>query len=464
MDTATKKIDGFSLESILQIFNMEARSQTLKVTKEDDVGYLDLQGGELINAELNTGGGVQGGLEAAMEILVWDDVKTEVLPLRQVQRTITKSFNGILMEAAQLKDDRKAMREESGEDLLQSAIEKAEMQQYKQAHDELVAFLKKRKDSVIGWIWFARIQGNVEVIRKSLNMAASINPEDPLLKEEQRKFAKALPTLHSGVARKCYFCWTPLDRNAATCIHCKGHLNITTDTLAHTGEMDPRQAEQAQDRYLRILKKYPRSLTAVYCLALIQINRGKLQQALVYLERATKMAPDRALFAGQLKLLLDYLAKHSQGKGEDSAGGAEEVVIPAVDLDDGQQTVPGAAAKPLILVVEDSATTRKVIAITLTRNGYRVMEAGDGMEALSKISEERPNLIMLDVILPKMDGYKILAIIKKNEEFKDIPVIMLTSKDGFLNKMKGRMSGAAAYLTKPFDPTKMIEEIKKHVY
>ena len=122
------------------------------------------------------------------------------------------------------------------------------------------------------------------------------------------------------------------------------------------------------------------------------------------------------------------------------------------------------AARGITGDLKDSATTRKVIAITLTRNGYRVMEAGDGMEALSKISEERPNLIMLDVILPKMDGYKILAIIKKNEEFKDIPVIMLTSKDGFLNKMKGRMSGAAAYLTKPFDPEKMLQEIKKHLW
>src|SRR5665647_3611448 len=81
----------------------------------------------------------------------------------------------------------------------------------------------------------------------------------------------------------------------------------------------------------------------------------------------------------------------------------------------------------MILVVEDSSTTRKVISITLSRHGYRVVEAADGLEALSKISEERPDLIMLDVILPKMDGYKILSIIKGNKEFKEIPVIMLTS-------------------------------------
>ena len=117
----------------------------------------------------------------------------------------------------------------------------------------------------------------------------------------------------------------------------------------------------------------------------------------------------------------------------------------------------------LILVVEDSPTTRKVISITLSRQGYRVIEAGDGLEALSKISEERPDLIMLDVILPKMDGYKILSIVKGNKEFKDIPVIMLTSKDGFINKMKGKMAGSAAYLTKPFDPAKMIAEVGKQL-
>jgi len=70
---------------------------------------------------------------------------------------------------------------------------------------------------------------------------------------------------------------------------------------------------------------------------------------------------------------------------------------------------------------------------------------------------------MLDVILPKMDGYKILSIIKGNKEFRDIPVIMLTSKDGFISKMKGKMAGTAAYLTKPFDPEKMISEIEKHI-
>ena len=90
-------------------------------------------------------------------------------------------------------------------------------------------------------------------------------------------------------------------------------------------------------------------------------------------------------------------------------------------------------------------------------------EATDGVEALSRISEERPDLILLDVVLPKMDGYELLAILKKNKKFKEIPVVLLTSKDGFLNRVRGRLAGAAAYLTKPFDPDRMIAEIEKHL-
>ena len=119
--------------------------------------------------------------------------------------------------------------------------------------------------------------------------------------------------------------------------------------------------------------------------------------------------------------------------------------------------------KKKILVVEDSSTTRKVISITLGQKGYDIIEAKDGLEALSRLNEEKPDLILLDIILPKMDGYKILSIIKSNAVFKDIPVIMLTSKDGFVHKVKGKLAGSAAYLTKPFDPKVLVETIGKHL-
>ena len=119
--------------------------------------------------------------------------------------------------------------------------------------------------------------------------------------------------------------------------------------------------------------------------------------------------------------------------------------------------------KRKILVVEDSSTIRKVISITLSQKGYEIIEAGDGLEALSRLNESKPDLILLDIILPKMDGYQILSIIRENPEFKYIPVIMLTSKDGIINKVKGKVAGSSAYLTKPFDPAQLVETIERYI-
>ncbi|WP_319589246.1 response regulator [uncultured Desulfobulbus sp.] len=448
MVTETKKIDGFSLDNILQIFSLEKKSQTLKVIKEGNVGILDIDNGELIHAELGT----LLGVKAAIEIIIWDDIQIELLPLRPSAQTITNSLINILLEVSKIKDERKSDLEESGEDLLAAAIEKAEKQQYKEAHTELVQYLKKNRSNAVAWIWYSRIQGNVEIMKKALKMAANLDPNSALVKEENEKFTSVYGQLTDDVVRKCYFCWAPLNKNTTTCRYCRGHLIISRETLAQSGSALPSCLETARERYTRILNKYPRSLASLYCLGLININSRNFQDALAYLDKAAKMAPDKALFTNQLKLLLDHLAQQS----------VEEQPTPKEVLAEVAET-PEATDQKMILVVEDSSTTRKVISITLSRQGYRVVEAADGLEALSKISEERPDLIMLDVILPKMDGYKILSIIKGNKEFKDIPVIMLTSKDGFINKMKGKMAGSTAYLTKPFDPDKMIAEIQKHV-
>jgi len=452
MVTKTKKIDGFSIENILQIFSMEKKSQTLHVTKEGNVGVLDIEDGELIHAEL----GSISGINAAMEILLWEDVQIELFNLRSVSRTINSSIINILLEVSKLKDDRKSYLDESGEELLASAIDKAEQQAYKEAHSDLVLYMKKNRDNAVAWIWYYRIQGNVEIMKKALKFAANLDANNPLVKEEQSKFAAVTGHLTDNVVRKCYFCWAALNKSVSVCRYCRGHLVITRETLEQSGSADAGLLKKAQERYTRILGKHPRSLIALYCLALISVNKRNFQDALAYLDKTAKIAPDKALFANQLKLLLDHLA--SQSVEEQPVSEKTEIAAALAP-----EETAAAPEQKMILVVEDSSTTRKVISITLSRQGYRVVEAADGLEALSRISEERPDLIMLDVILPKMDGYKILSIIKGNKEFKDIPVIMLTSKDGFINKMKGKMAGSSAYLTKPFDPDMMIAEIRKHI-
>jgi twitching motility two-component system response regulator PilG len=450
VDSHSKIIDGFSLENILQIFSLEKKSQTIKVHKEGRTGLLDIDQGEIVCAEFGT----IVGMPAAIEILQWEDVQIEIQPLRLVIQIINTPLINILLEVSRIKDERKSLLEESGETLLNGAIAKAELQQYKEAHQDLASYLKTRRNNAMAWVWYSRVQGNTEIMAKALKQAVALEPNNPEVKEEQEKFTAASKHLTEKIVRKCYFCWAPLNKSAPTCPWCHAHLLISRDALSKAGSANPQILAKTKERYSRILSKHPRHLAALYCLSLVSINCGRFQEALSFLDKAAKIAPDRALFTNHLKLLLDHLAQHSS---EDSDDEREKTVVPAPPV----QTVHD--NQKLILVVEDSPTTRKVISITLSRQGYRVIEAGDGLEALSKISEERPDLIMLDVILPKMDGYKILSIVKGNKEFKDIPVIMLTSKDGFINKMKGKMAGSAAYLTKPFDPAKMIAEVSKHL-
>ncbi len=116
-----------------------------------------------------------------------------------------------------------------------------------------------------------------------------------------------------------------------------------------------------------------------------------------------------------------------------------------------------------ILVVDDSSLSRKVILNVFARQSYDITEAQDGFDALEKIEKVIPDLVLLDLILPKMDGYQVLNRMKKSEVLKKIPVIMLTSRDALMDKLKGRMSATDEYLTKPVKPKELMSKVKKYL-
>ncbi len=118
---------------------------------------------------------------------------------------------------------------------------------------------------------------------------------------------------------------------------------------------------------------------------------------------------------------------------------------------------------PKVLVVDDSALARKAARIALERGGYQVIEAKDGFEALGQMQNELPSLVLLDLIMPGLDGYRVLELIRGNQKFKETPVIMLTSRGGLLDKLKGRMSGLDEYLTKPFDADELLKIVNRHL-
>ncbi len=116
-----------------------------------------------------------------------------------------------------------------------------------------------------------------------------------------------------------------------------------------------------------------------------------------------------------------------------------------------------------VMVIDDSKTIRRTAETLLKKVGCEVITAIDGFDALAKITDTRPDVIFVDIMMPRLDGYQTCALIKNNSEFRGTPVIMLSSRDGLFDKAKGRIVGSDQYLTKPFSKDELIGAIKVHV-
>lgn len=108
-----------------------------------------------------------------------------------------------------------------------------------------------------------------------------------------------------------------------------------------------------------------------------------------------------------------------------------------------------------ILAVDDEKSIIRLIEVNLRREGYDVVSAGDGKEALEKVAREQPDLVVLDVMMPYLDGFEVLNTMKKDPDTRDIPVIMLTARAQDADVFNGYRSGADCYLTKPFNPREL---------
>ncbi len=113
-----------------------------------------------------------------------------------------------------------------------------------------------------------------------------------------------------------------------------------------------------------------------------------------------------------------------------------------------------------VMVIDDSKTIRRTAETLLKKVGCDVVTASDGFEALSKIADNQPDIIFIDIMMPRLDGYQTTALIKNNKRFKKTPVVMLSSKDGLFDRARGRIVGSEQYLTKPFTKEELLGAIK----
>jgi twitching motility two-component system response regulator PilG len=188
-----------------------------------------------------------------------------------------------------------------------------------------------------------------------------------------------------------------------------------------------------------------------------EVDRVSLKRLVSEWEDQVEIDPDPVVYT---KLALAYLNLRQ-------SNAALPHLLSAARMDRGNGALAVAleevSRRPLILVVDDSRTVQRMVLSTLERELFRVQIAEDGLQALAKLNDETPSLILLDITMPRMDGYQVCKVITGNDAFKHIPVVMLSGKDGFFDKMKGRMVGAKDYITKPFEGDSLVKTVRKRI-
>jgi twitching motility two-component system response regulator PilG len=450
-DNATGVIKGFiTVSSFIQILELEQKTCTLGVYSKDRDGYLFIRNGAVLDAET----GALQGEEAAISILGWEDTQIRVISsCEKKKKAIKSSLTRLIIEAARCKDETRLV--DQAQDELNKAIYLAEGYHFEKSHRLISAYLKANPGNAQAWLWYSRCLGNLKAISYALAKCAQLTPDDPQIIEEIKKLELSRKQLDTDSRlRRCPFCWSALDRKSQACHYCKASLVITKALEQKTNDhVDSKILIESVTRYTDIVAR-EENMRVYYFLSLANCNLNKAEEALDLLNEASRINPDNKFLATQLNIVINHVAARLTAYEKRKPKPKNQIL---------ENILPEQTGKKKILVVEDSPTTRKVVVLTLKQKGYALIEAQDGLEALSKIDEERPDLILLDIILPKMDGYKILSLIKENKELKDTPVIMLTSKDGLMDKFKGKLAGSTAYLTKPFEPKDLIKTVRKYI-
>jgi twitching motility two-component system response regulator PilG len=263
--------------------------------------------------------------------------------------------------------------------------------------------------------------------------------------------AEAASSVAPAPVWTCPFCGAVAPTPHARCFRC-GAVQTLADLNA-LWENTLLDAEAVRRAALRFEAAPPTELSAEGRVqaAVAYLNLKNPERALTHLRVAVQLRPQDGL----LRQRLDEVRRRSVPPDDLTP---KTISTAAVTL----EPSPSLARK-IVLAVDDSLTVRKIVAMTLEKNGYRVVTASDGQEALTRLRETVPDLILLDITMPGMDGYQVCRQIRSNKAMRHIPIVMLSGKDGFFDKVQGRLAGAAQYITKPFEPDDLLQSVKKHL-
>lgn len=228
---------------------------------------------------------------------------------------------------------------------------------------------------------------------------------------------------------QCPLCAAAFQVELTTCASCRSILNLNDlEAVLANKDIDREVLLNAIRHYQNLTESFD-DFHAYYYLGIAYLHLQQLNEAVLSLRKASYLRPDDLQLKAQL-IVLEQRQTEAQAR--------------------------------IVLVIDDSATIRKLVSMTLQKQGHRVLEAAEMMEALAKLNEATPDLILLDICLPGMDGYQICKIIKAYPSTKDVPVVMLSGKDGFFDKVRARLVGAQGYLTKPVIPNDLLKAVENY--
>jgi twitching motility two-component system response regulator PilG len=337
-------------------------------------------------------------------------------------------------------------RTQLARNLLQKGIAAASAGHRELAKEIVTDVMEYDENLEDAWLLRAYVANAPEEKVEFFEKALSINPNSDRA-QTGLALAKAKLEMREAKAHNwiCPLCSATAVFEPARCPGCRAVMTLE-DIAAFDGETDAdkEKIEVALSRLQAEAQAEPEEAKHFY-MGLALLNLQRKDEAVIALQNALARDENNDLLRSRVAQMR---ARQAVAQAEADAQKAGEV--------------KPARAKKTVMVVDDSPTVRKLLTIKLEKHGHRVVTASNGMEALSKINEELPDLILLDVTMPRLDGYQLCKLVKTDAITKHIPIVMLSGNDGFFDKMRGRMAGSVAYLTKPFEPETLLRTVDRY--
>jgi len=332
-------------------------------------------------------------------------------------------------------------------DLLQRGIAAAKNGEREEARNLLMQATEIDSLNEEAWMWLASISEYPEELVAFLTNVLTINPENTKAKNWLEKteslLVKSVST--SQVARatsSCPFCEEENDAGAFSCGSCHAGLSLSDiEAFLSNSHADRARIYEAVSVMESEWDLSELNETELTTLGIGHLNLRNYDKGQEYLRELLSRDPNNVILSGQLNAI-------------------------AIRLEDMRRHDEVYESKPKgknVLVVDDSATVRKLVSVKLEKSGHNVICAADGVEGLEKIAESKPDLVFLDITMPRKDGYEVCREIRANPDSKDLPIVMISGKDGFFDKVRGKMAGANGYVTKPFGPDTLMKALETHL-